>query len=163
MAMNTILALDMATKTGWATSGPSGVATSGVENFRKRAGDSRGMIFIRFEAWLSEICRSVSPRVIVYERPHARGRAANEVLNGMLAYLAGTAEKMGIEYADCPSSTLKLFATGKGNASKVEMMAAYRAKWGREPIDDNESDARWLLEWGRSQFCTGGDKNHDQG
>jgi len=145
--MKKILALDMATKTGWAT-----VDHSGVENFRKRAGDSRGMIFIRFEAWLSEICQTVKPGLIVYERPHARGRAANEVLNGMLAYLAGTAEKNGIEYTDCPSTTLKLFATGKGNASKDMMMAAYLAKWGVAPEDDNESDARWLLEWATVQF-----------
>ena len=145
--MKTILALDMATKTGWAS--PS---TSGVEDFKKRAGDSRGMIFIRFEAWLNEIIDLVEPKMIVYERPHARGRAANEVLNGLLAFLTKVCEARQIQYTDCPSTTLKKFATGRGNAGKEQMMAAYRERWGSDPIDDNHADARWLLAWAQEQF-----------
>ena len=145
--MKSILALDMATKTGWAVA-----STSGTENFKKRAGDSRGMLFIRFEAWLNDIIGTVKPDLICYERPHARGRAANEVLNGMLAYLTASCERFGVEYADCPSTTLKKFATGKGNASKQMMMDAYKARWGEHPIDDNEADARWLYEWAKEQF-----------
>jgi len=142
-----ILALDMATKTGWCNN-----STSGVEDFRKKPGDSRGMIFIRFEAWLLEITILQKPDLIVYERPHARGRAANEVLNGMLAFLTKVCEINGIEYTDCPSTTLKSFATGKGNASKEMMMDAYRNRWGVDPIDDNHADACWLYAWAREQF-----------
>ena len=145
--MKQILALDMATKTGWSTN-----STSGVEDFRKNPGDSRGMIFIRFEAWLNEMVSLCKPDVIVYERPHARGRAANEVLNGMLAFLVKACEVHGIQYTDCPSTTLKSFATGKGNASKEMMMQAYRTRWAGDPIDDNHADACWLLAWANSQF-----------
>lgn len=141
-----ILALDMATKTGWATKG-----SSGVENFKKRPGESRGMLFIRFDAWLCEIISLLSPDMIVYERPHARGRAANEVLNGMLAYLTAACEKNNIQYADCPSTTLKLHATGKGNASKADMVSAAK-KFSIDIIDDNHADALWLLDWAYNQF-----------
>lgn len=145
--MREILALDMATKTGWAMS-----SASGVEDFKKKPGDSRGMIFIRFEAWLNEIITLKKPELIVYERPHARGRAANEVLNGMLAFLVKVCAVHDIQYSDCPSTTLKMFATGKGNASKDAMMTAYKARWGKEPIDDNHADASWLLAWAQEQF-----------
>jgi len=145
--MMEILALDMATVTGWACS-----STSGVENFKKRPGDSRGMIFIRFEAWLREAIDLRRPRMIVYERPHSRGRAANEILNGLLAMLQKVCEERGIEYADCPSTTLKKFATGIGNASKELMVKAYVDKWGEDPIDDNHADACWLLAWAQEQY-----------
>ena len=147
MTAKRILALDLATCTGWATD-----THSGTENFRKRAGDSRGMIYIRFEAWLIDINKLLEPELIVYERPHARGRAANELLNGLLAILQKYCETCGVEYTDCPSTTLKKFATGKGNASKEEMMVAYRKRWGVDPQDDNESDARWLNAWAQEQF-----------
>jgi crossover junction endodeoxyribonuclease RuvC len=142
-----ILALDMATKTGWAAKN-----MSGTENFKKRLGESRGMLFIRFEVWVNDMIRMTSPELVVYERPHARGRAANEVLNGLLAFLTAACERHGVEYTDCPSTTLKKFATGKGNASKQMMMDAYEERWGECPVDDNEADARWLHEWAKEQF-----------
>jgi Holliday junction resolvasome RuvABC endonuclease subunit len=40
--------------------------------------------------------------------------------------------------------TIKKHATGKGNASKEEMIAAARAK-GFNPTDDNQADALMLL------------------
>lgn len=147
--MKRILALDMATKTGWASG-----TSSGTEDFRKKAGDSRGMIYIRFEAWLTEICGYIEPELIVYERPHARGRAANELLNGLLAHLQAYCERCGIEYTDCPSTTLKKFATGKGNASKEMMIDAYRKRLGVDPIDDNHADAWWLHAWAEDQYRT---------
>ena len=144
-----ILALDMATKTGWATY-PSRI--SGVENLKRRPGESRGMLFLRFDAWLEEMITLHRPGLIVYERPHARGRAANEILNGLLAYLTAACEKFGVEYTDCPSTTLKKFATGRGNASKEEMISACVQKI-QPPEDDNHADALWLLEWAISQFA----------
>jgi Holliday junction resolvasome RuvABC endonuclease subunit len=42
--------------------------------------------------------------------------------------------------------TIKRYATGKGNASKNEVIAAMRAR-GFEPADDNEADAIAILLW----------------
>ena len=41
---------------------------------------------------------------------------------------------------------MKRHATGKGNAGKLEMMAAARAR-GFRPSDDNEADALAILHW----------------
>ena len=145
--MKRILALDMATVTGWATEG-----ASGSENFKKRAGDSRGMLFIRFEAWLCEMVTISKPDMVAYERPHARGRAATEVSHGLLAILQKVCAANGVEYADCPSTTLKKFATGKGNAGKPEMVAKFVELTGRNPITDDEADAYLLHMWAMAQF-----------
>lgn len=145
-----ILAIDMATKTGWACNNPE---ASGVENMKVKTTESRGMIFIRFSAWLEEMIAKVKPELIVYEQPHARGRAATEVLNGLLAYVTEKCERHGIEFTSCHSGTLKVFVTGNGKGSKEVLMKAYEKKWGKPPIDDNECDARWLLEWAKKEFC----------
>jgi Holliday junction resolvasome RuvABC endonuclease subunit len=42
--------------------------------------------------------------------------------------------------------TIKRHVTGRGNADKVAMVAAVRAR-GFKPADDNEADALALLLW----------------
>ena len=149
--MRKILALDMATKTGYALNATGGTI-SGTENMKKKTTESRGMVFVRFESWLRDMIELHKPEVIVYERPHTRGRAATEVLNGLLAFVVKLCDIHGIEYTDCPSTALKKFATGIGNAGKPEMMAACESKFGIVPIDDNEADALHLLDWAKTEF-----------
>ncbi|MFP5382262.1 MAG: hypothetical protein ACLGG4_08355, partial [Gammaproteobacteria bacterium] len=55
-------------------------------------------------------------------------------------------EHHGVPYQGVPVGTIKKHVTGKGNASKDEMMAAMRAR-GYLPTDDNEADALALLHW----------------
>jgi Holliday junction resolvasome RuvABC endonuclease subunit len=45
-----------------------------------------------------------------------------------------------------PVATIKCHVTGKGNASKEEVIAAIRAR-GHSLADDNEADALALLDW----------------
>ena len=52
------------------------------------------------------------------------------------------------QYIDVPPSTLKIFATGKGNVGKTEVVVAVRERLGLETTNDNEADARWLREMG---------------
>ena len=53
-----------------------------------------------------------------------------------------------------PVGTIKKHATGKGNASKDEMVASARAR-GHAPTDDNEADALALLHWAVHQHDLG--------
>lgn len=53
--------------------------------------------------------------------------------------------------AAVPTGTLKLFATGRGDASKDEMAHAAVARWGARSVsgwDDNAIDAAWLVAYG---------------
>ncbi|SFM91671.1 hypothetical protein SAMN05421863_106912 [Nitrosomonas communis] len=62
------------------------------------------------------------------------------------ATLTAWCEHHNIPYQGVPVGTIKKHATGKGNASKDEMIASVR-ELGHAPIDDNEADALALLHW----------------
>ena len=153
-----ILALDCATKTGWATSTNGTVTESGVQDFTKQRGDSNGIMFLRFRRWLAGMCDDAAPDVIAYERAHYRGGAATEVCVGLTTRVQeAAAGRAGCECITVPTMTLKKHATGHGNASKGDMIVAAAAILGREPIDDNEADAVLIAAWAWGQVGVGGE------
>jgi len=145
-----ILALDCATKTGWASQS-NGKVESGVQDFSLKRGESVGMRFVRFNYWLRDIIAVTQPEIVVYEMPHQRGGAPTEVLLGMTTRIQEKCDLSNIEYTQVHSATLKKFATGSGRASKVDMLRTARTKWGAVE-DDNQADALWMLEWAKKEF-----------
>jgi len=143
-----ILALDVATETGWATNS-NGTLQSGITSFKMKRGESPGMRFLRCRAWLNEMHGLLGNKidVIVYEQAQHRGGAATMVCVGLVTEVQAFASKYEIEMMPVHTGTLKKFATGKGNASKKEMIRAAK-KRGWKPKDDNEADAQLLLEYG---------------
>jgi Holliday junction resolvasome RuvABC endonuclease subunit len=82
---------------------------------------------------------------VYFERVYAhKGTEAAHVYGGFMYTLAAVCEEMRIGCVGIPVGTIKKFATGKGNASKEEMIAAARSR-GFNPADDNEADALALL------------------
>lgn len=57
-------------------------------------------------------------------------------------------ETPGVEYIDVPPSTLKKYATGKGNAKKELVLVEAVKRLGYQGSDDNEADALWLRALG---------------
>jgi hypothetical protein len=53
--------------------------------------------------------------------------------------LAAVCEEHGIKCVGIPVGTIKKHATGRGNATKEEMIASARSR-GFNPIDDNSAD-----------------------
>lgn len=155
--MKIIIALDLATKTGFASNQPE---ISGVEDFSIRRGESTGMKYLRFTVWLKEMLEKIKPDLIVTEQAHHRGGAATEVAAGFQTHMQSTLAKWNlenlkqIEHTSYHTGTLKKHATGSGSAGKSDMMDAYERKWGSKPLDDNESDARWLLDLAKKEFCS---------
>ena len=74
------------------------------------------------------------------------GTDAAHVYGGLMATLTAWAELRGVPYQGVPVGTIKIHATGKGNAPKEAMIAAARAR-GFAPADDNEADALAILLW----------------
>jgi Holliday junction resolvasome RuvABC endonuclease subunit len=137
----TILALDLGTTTGWAVRHESGRVTSGTVTFKPSRYEGGGMRFLRFARWLDEMSNAGAIEAILFEevRRHA-GTDAAHAYGGFLAHLTAWAEHHRIPYTGIPVGTIKRAATGKGNASKDDMIAAMR-RAGYAPADDNEADA----------------------
>jgi len=136
-----ILALDTATKTGWAFwESTEGIIESGVQDFTKRRGESNGLLFLRFRKWLKDLLAFDKVDLVAYERAHFRG-AGTELLVGLQTRCQEIAALYEIPAAPVHTGTLKKWATGSGRASKFEMITRASEILGRQPIDDNEADA----------------------
>jgi hypothetical protein len=142
-----ILALDCATKTGWALIANGKVFESGVQDFSRRRGESNGGMFLRFRSWLLGMMGLYT--FVVYEQAHHRGGAATEICVNLTGRVQEVAAEHNIEYATYHTASLKKWATGKGKGDKSEMIKAAQAKTGKEPQDDNEADAilLGLMAW----------------
>ncbi|EJF87346.1 crossover junction endodeoxyribonuclease RuvC [Bartonella rattimassiliensis] len=142
----TILCLDLGTNTGWALRDANGHITSDTEYFQSRRFEGGGMRYLHFKKWLSELKRSVDEIDAVYFEEVRRhvGTDASHVYGGFLATLTAWCEHHQIPYEGIPVGTIKKAMTGKGNASKAEMIKAVCAK-GHAPQDDNEADALAIL------------------
>ncbi|WP_247424158.1 crossover junction endodeoxyribonuclease RuvC [Ralstonia pseudosolanacearum] len=144
----TILALDLGTKTGWALQYLDGSIASGMQDFKPKRFEGGGMRYLRFKRWLNELKLTCTDINVVYfeeVRRHA-GVDAAHIYGGLLGHLSAWCEHHNTPYIGVPVGTIKKHATGKGNASKDEMIASV-CKRGHEPSDDNEADALAILYW----------------
>lgn len=143
-----ILALDLATTTGFALRNADGAIVSGTVSFRPSRYDGGGMRYLRFGAWLNQLAADVGSIGVVHHeevRRHLSTDAAH-VHGGLLATLTVWCEQRAIAYQGVPVATIKRHITGKGNADKAAVIAAVRAR-GFAPCDDNEADAIAILLW----------------
>ena len=144
----TILALDLGTTTGWALAQTDAQISSGSQSFKPQRFEGGGMRFLRFKRWLTDI-KQCSPDIslVVFEevRRHA-GVDAAHAYGGFMGQLTAWCEHHQIPYEGVPVGTIKKHATGKGNASKEQMIQAMQAR-NHSVVDDNEADALALLYW----------------
>lgn len=151
------LALDFATKTGWAHSaGPSG-----VWDFSIKKDESSGMRLIRFSAKLREILAACNTELIVFETVSVgSGKKANmdgvKLQSKMQAMIEILVEETdNLECCSYHLNKIKAFALPcKGTKrDKAAMLAAARKEWPDvDVVDDNHADALWLLELCRADL-----------
>ena len=150
-----ILGLDCASKTGWSlyNSDLKKILESGVQDFTKRRGESNGLMFLKFRRWLDDLVQ-MNPEIaiIAYEAAHHRGGAATEICVNLAGRAQEVAAQYGIVTAPVQTNTLKLFATGHGNADKGMMIEAAAKVLGRDPIDDNEADSVAISMWAAAEY-----------
>ena len=145
-----ILALDLGTNTGWATNVVP-VFASGSTEF---SGEITGWRYLAFKQWLVLELNFLKVEHVVYEETFSgRNMNADKVLHGFLAILQCVhAER----YSDQATrftlqkvhlSDIKILATGIGNAKKDEMIKSFEDRFGWSPVDSDECDAVWLLQY----------------
>lgn len=143
-----VLTLDLGTTTGWATQSVSGLITSGTVSFKHDRFQGGGMRYLRFTHWLNELQNTLGQLDAIYFEEVRRhlGVDAAHAYGGFMAHLTAWCEQHQIPYQGVPVGTIKRHATGKGNASKDQVIASVRRR-GHRPQDDNEADALALLHW----------------
>lgn len=160
-----VLALDLATTTGWAIATPQAVAawpvcllgakgpidgvTYGSVNF---SGGGRGLLFLGFSRWLDQLIEREGIGSAAIEAPvQARTMQAMRIAGG----LAGLSEMVcafrGVKSVDVAPTTVKKHFSGIGNAKKPLMMAICDAR-GWLPQDNNAGDALAVLDWAIHSF-----------
>lgn len=80
------------------------------------------------------------------------GVDAAHIYGGIIAVIQEECESMGVPYRATPVKTVKRLATGRGNASKEEVLKATIRRWPDFRGDDNEADARWIALAGLAEI-----------
>ena len=138
-----ILAIDPGLKTtGWAMYHENEIRCDKLESGNLRGPD-------RLEFFYDELRNLIDGTHIFILEGYSygsKGAAAYQLgeLGGIIRLILAKSDidQMGI----MTPSQIKILATGKGNTSKNAVLAAAIRRLGYEGCDDNEADARWLLE-----------------
>lgn len=141
----TICALDLATTTGYA-SVSHGIVMSGTFKCRQSSKEPWGLCFLRFKRWLREWLIQEKPDKLYYEEVmRFSSSAAAKAYCGLRALTLMECEAHGVEVIGAAVGTIKKSFTGKGNATKQDMIDAACVKYGNHITDDNEADALAIL------------------
>lgn len=144
-----IICLDLGTKCGWAIRDAGGSLSSGTVNFAPQRFEGGGMRYVRFKRWLNELRSAGAVQGVYFEevRRHM-GVDAAHCYGGLMAHLTEWCEQRDpkVPYEGIPVGTIKKHWTGKGNATK-EQMIAEAVRRGLNVVDDNEADALAILDF----------------
>jgi len=103
--------------------------------------------------YVQELCLQEASELVVIEGYSfgSKGRSVFDIaeLGGCVRFLL---YRLGIPFVDVPPSTLKKYATGKGNSPKDAMIAAAIRRFGFPGCDNNEADAYLLWCMARHMY-----------
>lgn len=138
-----ILALDLGLHCGFAIS--TKPITHGTIHLKEDRFQTWGHRFIKFRQWLEEQLLLYGVSEVVFEavRKHSSTDAAH-MYGALMGSLTSFCAEHEIPYSGVGVGTIKKYISGKGNASKEQVLEAVRAR-GFAPEDDNAADALALL------------------
>src|ERR1700674_5794277 len=158
----TVLALDIATVTGWAhDSEAPGIPISGTfrspsprGNYADGEGFDFGVTFCGYRQWLSGLIALTKPETVAFEAPLSIVHGASSkvrtnqstirVLFGLAAITEELATSLSLSVCEANVQTVKKHFAGRGFASKDEMMARCRQlRWEVKSHDAADACALW--------------------
>lgn len=148
-----ILALDLATQTGFAIQIQGTPLSVGTRNFTQKRGrktipdDSH--TFTQYVQWLQTLPFNQFDRVVLERPGFFKSFDARNCSVGLRAFTVWACDIYKVPWSEESPGSVKKFATGKGNAKKPEMLAAAQRMSGGllEGMDHNAADAYLLLRY----------------
>jgi Holliday junction resolvasome RuvABC endonuclease subunit len=138
-----ILALDLGTRTGYALLKDEHISIGTKKLLNNKS--ASGARFLDFYRWLIETIERHHIYMVFFERVYGHsGTEAAHIYGAFMYVLAMVCEERKIECRGISVGTIKKFATGKGNATKEEMIMAAKSQ-GFNPQTDDEADALAIL------------------
>lgn len=146
-----ILALDLASTTGWATWCPGSAPRAG--SFRLPKTENVGEFVAAFEHWWKDVIVFERPDFVLFEAPFIAGKTSQAVarkllgLSGFLEYLCFVER---IPCNQCRINDWRLHFTGKGSGKRDELKRLTMqacADRGLKPENQDEADAYGLLDY----------------
>lgn len=145
-----ILALDIATNTGWAVGGFGNPIIFGSRSFKNYAGH-RAIMGSRFAVWLNQIIEEHKPTHMGIEAPLYSNGGAPQLLIPLTYEAEKAAVRHALDYAEFAPNTVKKFMTGSGRATKEEMIEEAKL-FGLNPRNSDQADAIAVLKLRESRI-----------
>lgn len=150
-----ILALDPASRAGWAFRGADDSFDYGWKVFKTAKRSRDGDRLNAFRLWVRAMIADLRPGLVTFEGPGLY--KSRDAVRLAWAFSTRTEEEAwlaGVEYREVPPCALKKHSTGNGNASKEMMVAEAASIYGLDAaaLDDNAADALLLLAYAEAGF-----------
>lgn len=146
--MTTVLALDLASSTGWACGVDSGKPRSGV--WLLGLNGQHGHYFSALAARLEDAIATLAPSLIIAEAPLPPQRMSSStvarVLIGLIAVAEMIAYERSVKFVEASCSDARQMVLGRPRVPKSAVVAWCRDQ-GWRPADDNAADALLLLRY----------------
>jgi hypothetical protein len=145
-----VLALDLATNTGWAVDRDAGGSPLTGLYRLIGGGRDRGHAFMKFDRWLFDMARQTKAELIAFEAPIVGGAPTNIdmalLLIGLAAHVEMVAASLDIRAVNAAVSTVRKFFTGSGRPTNPKKATLDRCKQLRWDVggDHNRADAAAL-------------------
>ena len=147
-----ILAIDAATRTGWAVRTDEGVAFGAIEiaglcSKKPSRGEKLAAAARAYDVLMS----SVKPDLVLLEAPFGRGQATTRLLYGYAAAVEAAAHRAGAACLELEPSCVRKMVLGSGKLTngKAEVIAWARGQgYALTDDQDDEADALLLLHAG---------------
>jgi crossover junction endodeoxyribonuclease RuvC len=147
--MTRFVGIDPSTKTGLAIMDMQGNLINAAEITTKEKQDPH-----RFASIAEKIINELEPNDIITIEGFSYGSKGKGVSfqYGLGWIIRHELLERGYEYIEVPPTSVKKFATGKGNTKKDEMVLPIFKKWGFEHSSDNVRDAFVLAQMAKGLY-----------
>ena len=148
-----ILALDVATNTGWCVGSPGDPNPEFGHFTIAPTGDDVGTFGLQYASWLKTTIEAVHPQLLIFEAPilpKKTNPTTVRKLMGLAMLTEMSARHRNISVREGRASSVKKHFTGYGHAKKADTMEICR-RYGWRVKTDDEADACAL--WAYAVCC----------